>query len=717
MSEGKFTQYQGNMFISHYYKIYFPAFILAMVISIFFGDLFISSIVGIPTASVLSNNPQSQGQILIHTFLSIGILSPIFVILLADMEIRKLDLSYIHEKTKMNIRMSIIMLVIGLGFFFLFSTLIKYLFALQFGNYFVISSLNNPGSPDYNVVFAADIVRVTKTPQIYSYLIITAFVLTYLSVEFVLRGLIANDAKAFRLGIAGGVVLPAIMQGVVFTYGILIFQSPAQYLISFLIFFFLGFFAGLIYWKTGRFTFTAIYSILAFLLQPGSSFQLNFLSGLPKFLGKYNPYDKIQTTSELIGVYMGYVNVSLIIIAPILALMAYSDVWKTLKEIATGVKQYYVGIGIVAVSFILIDLIFSFFTSSQNPLGAIVGFIIALVVVGLVLNYVIKVLPAPTSPLDISRQLDLLSPNERYPVDVRADIQYLDSEKPWWYNSTLVGVLISLAYIYLLFVAGALRQMELLDFEEKVRYVIFFGILPSILFGFGSFFTIRAIEKGYFFQKPWRRRLIQSMQFLFVVNLYIWARSAAITTFSWSVVPLFVGFAITIWPPEIENSIRDLSLGFTRNRLATFRWVKFSPGSFSDYAPILKNSQIEQVAIGAYISSALLGRADEWELIEELRGTSEEQRLIGIALSLGIIKGKSAEGALADLLKSESLEVKKAAFWALGKVGSPRVLPYMISVLESSPSESLVEIAEASILRIDPDFPLAGLRDNLTLVI
>ncbi len=715
--QGRFTQFQGNLFISHYYKIYFPAFIFSTIISIFFGDLLISAIVGVEPVNPADTLAGNSGQGLIHGFLSIGLLSPIFVIILSDMEIRKLGLTYNHPKQMMSKKMSVLMLAIGLGLYFLFSTLVKFLFALQFGNYFVVKALFNPGSPDFSVIFAADLIRVSNAPQVYSNLIILSFALTYISIEFILRGLIANDARAFRYGIVGGVFLPAFMQGVTYTYGLLLFTNPAQYFIAFLVYFFLGFFSGLIYWKTGRFWVSASYSVLAFLLQPGSAFQLNFLSGLPDFLGEYNLYDSTTTTVEIIGDYLGYINVALIIIAPFLALMAYADVWKILKDLYIGMRKYYLGIAIVGVSFILIDVIFSFFTSSQNPLGSIVGFILALVVVSFVLNYVVKILPPPTSQYDIMRTIDLLPRNELFPIDVRADTVYLDGDKPWWYNTTVVSILLSLGYLYLVFLAGGLRQIELLDFENKIRYIVFFGALPSVLLGLGSYFMVRSMRRGYFFQKSWRTRLIQSLQILLVMNLLIWTRSAAITTFSWSVVPLFVGFAITVWPPEIENAIKEFSFGFVENRIATFRWIDYSQGEFEQVYKILLNSQLHRVAIGAYISSAKLGWLNAETLIEELRSTDEFQKKIGIALALGIIGDRSAEGVLVDLLKDEELEVKKAGFWALGRLGTPRVLPIMISIIEGTPSESLVEIAEESILKIDPDFPLAGLRDNLTLVI
>ena len=67
------------------------------------------------------------------------------------------------------------------------------------------------------------------------------------------------------------------------------------------------------------------------------------------------------------------------------------------------------------------------------------------------------------------------------------------------------------------------------------------------------------------------------------------------------------------------------------------------------------------------------------------------------------------------LLDDRDNDVKAAVFWALGKVGSTAVLARMAQILEENPMKSLLPIGEKAILRIDPSYPLAGLRDSIVI--
>ncbi|MFV2013855.1 MAG: HEAT repeat domain-containing protein [Candidatus Heimdallarchaeota archaeon] len=89
--------------------------------------------------------------------------------------------------------------------------------------------------------------------------------------------------------------------------------------------------------------------------------------------------------------------------------------------------------------------------------------------------------------------------------------------------------------------------------------------------------------------------------------------------------------------------------------------------------------------------------------------------IIGSILALGIIGSKKAESVLLEFLENEVDDIKLCAYWALGKVGSPQVLSRMAQILESNPKRNLIPIAERAILTIDPNYPLAGVRENVLI--
>ena len=89
--------------------------------------------------------------------------------------------------------------------------------------------------------------------------------------------------------------------------------------------------------------------------------------------------------------------------------------------------------------------------------------------------------------------------------------------------------------------------------------------------------------------------------------------------------------------------------------------------------------------------------------------------IIGSILALGLVGSQKAESVLLSYLENEVDDIKLCAYWALGKVGSSQVLGRMAHILESNPKKSLIPIAENAILTIDPNYPLAGMRENILL--
>lgn len=712
----------GSKFISHYYRIYFPASIIALLIGYIFGPRIMSSILGHEMGSIFDTDDLASSiRAQYDVQLTLAFLTPILVIVLADLEMKKNNLRYQPLKNNLGPISSIVYLFAALGMYFFTSYLITLLFSYLTPSIFPINTLANFASPDFSVIFTYRLISVDKSLTEELLLIVISFILTYASYEFILRGLMTNDARVNKLGVGGMVWLPAFIQAITFTNGTLIYQNFKLFIYSYLSNLMLGLFAGILLWRTRRFLLIPIYSVFVFFLKPGGDFQAAFLRVLPEVFGEFNLYDNTVTFADELAGYFNTFQVLLLVAAPVFMILAFQETWVVLKGLFTGLKKQYMGILVVSLAFLVIDLVFSFLAGSSNPFGFLAGLILALFIIGFVIQLVLQLLPQPSRDEMMMMMVaadETQSLNEKYPVNVNDDIAILKKEPGLWENPWFTSIFAALGYLYLLYISGGITQLQTLTQSNVIRYLIFFVFLPTILVFFATYFFTRSIRFGYFFAESWRRRMNLFLFALFWLNLLIWVRGAAIIQFSWTSVPLFVAYAITIWPKPIRSPLRDFSYGLGRDgRAATLRWLEHSPQKFIEASEKLLNSEHFQVVVGTYLSLAKINAITEDDLLKRLDGDLSDAEKTGISLALGLVGSKSAEGVLLNLLGETELEVKKAAFWALGKIGTKSALDKMVATLEGNPIRGLVKIAEEAILEIDPNYPLAGLRDPLTMAL
>jgi hypothetical protein len=718
----RISKVHGSKFVSNYYRIYFPATIVSLIVSFVFGPRIMSSILGHQPGDLFSDDPFQSQRALFDVYIFASFITPILVILLADMEIKKNQMNYEPVKNKLSKSFSIPYLFIVLGLFFFLSYINMLIFSFIDPKLFPVSQGINYAAPDFSIIFITRLISVDPSLKSEMFILLIAFFLTYISFDFIFRGLMGNEARLWKMGAGGIVLLPAFIQAITFTNSYLIFSNFTLFAYFFISNLLLGLFAGIIFWRTRRFLFVLIYTVAVFFLQPNSDFQLTFLRVLPDAFGEFNLFNNHLSIKDQIFFFFENFRFLITISAPVFTLLAYQETWLVLKNLALEFKKHIRGILVVSLAFMVIDIVFSFFANTTNPFGFLGGLFIALLVIILILPLILGLLPEPNQQeLMILKTMneEELSNNEKHPINIEADIKMLEAEKSFFGNPKYIAVLGALTYLYLLFLSGVITQILLLNLINFIRYILFFVIMPTILISASLYFYSRSNSKGYFFSESWRARLNTFLLMLFIINLLIWIRGAALVQFSWTSVPLFVAFALTIWPKPTRSPIRDFSLGLgSTGRRATFKWLEHNSHEFVEVKETLLTANHQQVVVGTYIASAKLSLLDEWELIDKLKDKeiSEEDKA-GIAMALGIIGTKSSEGVLLQLLNDSSIEVKKATFWALGNIGSKTSLTTMVSVLESTPAKGLVKIAENAILKIDPNYPLSGLRDPLTMTI
>ncbi len=692
----------ANIALSSFYSIYFPVIMLSFVIQI---------ILILNSANLIDSSISPMGNIM---FIIPSIITGVGIIAIADHEMRSKNLSYSPPGNDTSFIRSMLYVMPLIGLYFGVRSLIIFLLKNTLG-FVAYTSLANPFSIDSNVIWVAK--SWTFLSKIERTLLPITFILIYISVEIFLRGYIGNLIRSFDLGPSAYIFIPAVIQAAAFSSGIILFTEPVYYLFRFFDALFFGVIVGIVLWRTKKFSVSLLTALLMRFLDTSSQFFRVMMLSIPKIFGEYNLNDNVTSTTENIAGSVLFIQIFLIATAPLILLVAYDEVEKIIKGIWYNFKNQWFGYLIIAMGFLVIDLVFSFlFGDGLNVIYIVIGYLIAMFIIKILINMLFSVLPKMESPLTIESQQGLLVGS--YPINVKKDINYLETKNPWYEKSKTFGVLATLVFLYFLFIAAFYRQYALLDTLDSIKFTLFLVVLPAVLFGLSTYLLIDRYKKGFFFSDSWRSQLFKGLILLYIYNVLIWTNAGAIASFSWRNITFFILYVLLIFPKEINSPFKEFAVGLAKGgRYATFRWVERQSKDFEIALERLFDVENDTVNSGAYILSAKIGIADDEEYIEILRNnTLSKGETVGRLIALGIMKSDTAEGILLNYLSNEDVDIKMAAFWALGEVGSSRVLSRMAQVLEENPKKELISIAEHAILKIDPMYPLAGLRDPVVLV-
>ena len=275
-SNDRFTTFHASIFISNYYRILFSAFILSVIFSFLFGDQLLSIVLNIEPVGFggyfqvlinVTNNQETVDdlakaiQFQNNLIISSALFLPIFAIILSDLEIRKKQLNYTQKGSSMPKSGVFFFIIACLGLYFLLSLLLQLLASTLFGNSFISVARDSVLSFDSSATFAVNAIAIDPSLKTQLLLLAIAFILIYITFEFIFRGLIANEAKAVRIPARTYFVLPAIVQGIAFLNSLTIFTAPHIFFYNFFLYFLLGLFSGIIFWRTGRFWASIIYGL------------------------------------------------------------------------------------------------------------------------------------------------------------------------------------------------------------------------------------------------------------------------------------------------------------------------------------------------------------------------------------------------------------------------------------------------------------------------
>jgi membrane protease YdiL (CAAX protease family) len=647
-------------------------------------------------------------------FLAIGIIPALVigigVMVLSDLEMRKKKILFAPKKRNMSYTRSLMYLPPLLGLYYGILLTMRFFINQIYGPRALVPINQDIFRIDGQLIDAARFwIFLTEREKI---LTLVAFIALYVGLEFLLRGLIANEARSYGLGAGGIVFVPAIIQATAFSSGNYLLTDPVYYFYSLSSGFILGLIIGIVMWRTGRFSTTITIALLARMLDHTLDFQTTLLNLLPEAFGGYNPADNTITTADEIGSFLLVMEFILIFFAPFFMFANYKETWKIISVLWDNIKKQWFGYLVLGFAFFLIDIIFSYFFGI-NPFLPFVGFVLAILVIGFVLNYLFKVLP---TRLDLEASVSDFVFRE-FPVDIVREIDYIERAKLWYENPKLIGLIGSFTFSYILFITAAYRNLSILSRFDQLKFVVFLFILPTVMLGISSYLISKAYFHGHFFAESWRKTLLTVMISLYFVNLYIWGVSGSIASFSWRNIPFFIVFVILITPKPLRTPLKDFSYGFQGSgRYATYRYIDNTPKEFILEYENLSDLDSEAVQIAIKIMGAKVNLLSEYQEIDVLRdGDYSRGTLIGSILALGILGTAESQSILLRYLENEDTDIKLASYWALGKVGSPQVLGRMAQLLESNPLKSLIPVAEKAILSIDPNYPLSGLRENVLL--
>jgi len=711
--EQEFNQFYASHFLSTFYKIYFPVIILALIGQVI-TDLLLrpAELGGTGILDYTKISPTFMLRLIVGSLLTgLGIMA------LVDYEMKKKNLSYSDRVGQTSFVKSFGYIIPLSGLYFGSVFIIRFIIRQIWGPAVLIPSQNLSFNIDYGVNRVARIWDLLSDVE--KTLILITFVVIYIAMEFLLRGLVTREAKGYHLGGTSIVFVPAVIQAMAFTSGVMLFTDTIYYLYSVFDALMLGFVMGIIIWRTGNFKSAVFSALFIRLLDTRVQFQEVVLKSLPRAFGTYNPSDNVTTLSETLGNYFIYIQIFLVAIAPFIIIVSYEEVGKVAKNLYAGLKSQWFGILVMGLAFFIIDLVFSFITSSLSSLGALgvfVGFMLALFVLRFVLGIFFQVLPPPNQMPILDSQGDMF--DGELPLNLKKDIEYLDSTKSWYEFPKRMGYLGAFGFIYFLFLSATYRQLVGLTPVEIIKFFVFLVILPTALIGSATYLISRAYSKGFFFAEKWRTTLINLALVMYVINVLIWTNTTSTVNFSWRLIPFGVFFILLLWPKPIENPVMDLAHGLARDgRYATFRYMEDKSDLVEEEFTNLLDLPSDNIIVGTYILAARHGIIDGDTLLTNLRNRKamDSAEVIGSILAVGLLRFKPAEGVILDILTEEDLNNRMAGYWVLGKIGTKTSLSRMAKILEENPKKDLVPIAETAILSIDPNYPLAGIRDSIQI--
>ncbi len=700
-AEHELTSAHAAFAISMFYRIYFPVIILSIIIQFLLLVMLGSGLID-PAISPMGN------IMLIVPSIIVGL----GIIALVDHEMKENRLTYSPLGKKMGFGKASIYILPLIGIYFGLTAFLKFIVVELFGQKTASTSILSPFSIDSNITQAAKAWDFLSGLE--KSLVFIGYILVYVALEVFLRGYLANASRSFKLGPAGMIFVPAVVQAAAFSSGVTLFTDPLYYFIVFFNGLLFGIILGIALWRTERFSIVIILALLLRLLDPNHNFYRVFLLSLPDIFGDYDVFDSVITLADQIGSSIAFIYIILIIIAPLVIIVAYKEVYAIFNAIRRDVSKQWFGYVIIAVAFIIIDIVFTLIMNFDSMLF-IIGFVLALFVIRIVLGLAYRLLPAPTSPITMESQSGFIK--GEYPINVTRDIEYIESKRQWFADPKLFASLTGVIYLYFLFVSASYRQYTLLDGWEIAKFTIFLVIIPLVLIVTASYFISNAYQKGFFFAMDWRPQLLIGLTILLLVSFYVWTQSVSTVSFSWRNTALFVAFFLVIWPREPTNPIRDFSYGLSRGgRYATFNWIDYKSKKFEEIYKNLLDLPSDAISSGTIIALAKLDYLDEWTEIDVLRNHNNlKGEKVGRLIALGLIGTEASEAVLLQNISDDDMDVKIASYWSLGKIGTTNALHRMVQILEENPKQELIKIAERAILNIDPNYPLAGLRDQVII--
>ncbi len=732
LSENWINKINGPQFLNFYYGILFPAYLIGLIMGFIFGNNVLGALLG-NVGDIINGGFPGQYRFIINSSLAIAFLIPFLTILASMNKMSQEKMNYSPILGRKSKLFTLYLTFMGVGLYLLFQFIFTQSLVSIFGQQTIFLFNSNQFSIDSFTISVYTQIKPATNLIGERIIIFISFILSYIAVEILLRGVLLNYSRINKLGLGVSILVVAIIQAISFVNIMGIFSPSAWGSVSlvFVLNFTYGIIAGFILLKTKNFWSVLLFAVLVPLLQPNSLFQDVSKELLTLFVDSYIPFLSSGAffTSQTFT-FLNFLGIALLILSPVSLILGYQDTIEFFKSAYIGIRREYKSLFLIILAFFVIALIFSLINSatssivSTSIIGLVLGFIIAIVILRFVLPILFKYFPDPDPLIQLTIKEETFNLNHLYPLVVKPDLDYLEESKLLtvksnrFSNPRMFGLIFGLLYLYLLFIYAVYRQIEQLTSLNVLYYILLFVVGPAVAFSFAFFFMRRAQLYGYFFSRSWRPRVISSLYLLGISMFYIIGSQAAISHFSWRTLPLFLPFLLVVFPEDLEEIDSDYAVGIGyKGRKETFRWVIFrSQDQFSKIYKELENHPHEMVKLGSILLSSKLEYYTDEELLNKLKEEKlTEGSICGLVIGLGLKHYKFSEGTIRDLLSHPNIQVKISALWALGELESINSLNRMVTTIEEHPYKDLVKIGIKSILKIDPNYPLAGVRDSLTI--
>ena len=701
------SKYAGQVVISNLYSVYFGAWIAGFFGSIIFGKIIYEFITGKRLA------PSSPDYFVIISAM-VGIMTGVAQIILTETRARneRIDL---YGPGKITLKTGLVVVLSAFSVYILINNALTFVFRYYLGP----ASVVKPESPypfttlDY--LDAATNFSAAQSKQNILFIVL-GYTVYFISVEFLLRGLIGGEFRKWRSGAGPAIIVPAFIQVLMFQIELSQLTKGTYYYYISLMALFQGLLAGVIFWITKKLWTPIVFTLMVHGLPQGEKFHTALLRLMPASMGTYDPIAPPYTMEDKLDKSIQTFLLILMFLAFLVPFVFSKQIASLISEVYQSTKFQWKGISAIIIAIAVINyVIYLMFSTATSITSLIVIFLLVGLVISLIANSILGLFlgKQPQEMILFYQMPEKIV--EKIQIEPEKDINAFTNKPSVFEQPIKFSLMMSFVYLYGSFLAASYRNFYDVSITQGIILGLKIYVAPTAYIALISYLTAKAM----YYRSQFDKQSFKSL------NLIRFSFLAIITIFSiiWSSLGEFhvrvIGYLpayLNIFPKDKEEKIKQRILS-ALNTIFRYNTIIYMTREKEE---IIRNATDEwnNNQLPGTVTSALLAwkgmkKELETDTLKEYyeKNEKQEERLYGLALAIGLGKYKLHD-LLFKLLRVKMRNVRYAAYWALGQIALKSNAPKLARAIEKEQDYELREMATKILLTIDPDYPLLRLNEE-----